>query len=512
MILLKRKAMKKLIFTFILALLLAGGSAMRAQDRPDEYLGLPGDNLNLYAVMKLFQESETLEGFERQLNDENSRINNLDLNGDNMVDYITVSDFVDGNVHTIVLRTALSRHESQDIAVFTVEQIGNGQVRIQLIGDEALYGRNYIIEPNYASTPNPGYLGNGANVTVVTTSYYDIAAWPVVRFIFHPAYVVWHSAWYWGYYPFYWNPWRPWYWHCYYGYHYHWYPHYYNYYHHSHSCYYAHYHNHYYNSIRTYSPVVTAGIQEGRYRSTYARPESRREGEAIYARTNTGQTTRTQANTSTFTGDRRTTAQPAQRTRTTTTGIGTERRSTDVTAYRTPVSSTGQNNTTARSRVTTTATDRSVTTRPATQRVNTTQQSTATLGNRMAESPSVTQRATTTRQSTPVTVNRSTSGHTVTQHVTATRNSSSSVLQRSSSNPSSTVQRTSPARSQGSSNHGTVSRSSSDRNSSHVSRSTPSRSQGSSNHGTVSRSSNNRSSSHASPSSSSPGRNSATRR
>ena len=96
--------MKKLIITSILALLIAGGSAMRAQNRPDEYLGLPGDNLNLYAVMKLFQESETLEGFERNLNDENSRINNLDLNGDNMVDYITVSDYVDGDVHTIVLQ------------------------------------------------------------------------------------------------------------------------------------------------------------------------------------------------------------------------------------------------------------------------------------------------------------------------------------------------------------------------------------------------------------------------
>ncbi|NSW95826.1 MAG: hypothetical protein HPY62_14045, partial [Bacteroidales bacterium] len=64
--------------------MVATGTAAVTQDWPEEYLGLPGDNLNLYAVMKLFQESETLEGFERSLNDENSRINNLDLNGDNM--------------------------------------------------------------------------------------------------------------------------------------------------------------------------------------------------------------------------------------------------------------------------------------------------------------------------------------------------------------------------------------------------------------------------------------------
>src|SRR5512136_775622 len=99
--------MKKLMLTSILAVLVALGTTVMAQDYPDEYLGLPGDNLNLYAVMKLFQESETLEGFERNLNDQNNRINNLDLNNDNYVDYIMVNDYVDGDVHTIVLRVAL---------------------------------------------------------------------------------------------------------------------------------------------------------------------------------------------------------------------------------------------------------------------------------------------------------------------------------------------------------------------------------------------------------------------
>lgn len=32
-------------------------------------LGLPGDNLNLYAVLEVFQKSPTLEGFEKSLND-----------------------------------------------------------------------------------------------------------------------------------------------------------------------------------------------------------------------------------------------------------------------------------------------------------------------------------------------------------------------------------------------------------------------------------------------------------
>jgi len=291
--------MKKLITTSIIAVLVSFVTTVFSQNYPEEYLGLPGDNLNLYAVMKLFRESKTLEDFERGLNDENSRINNLDLNGDNLIDYITVTDYVDGNVHTIVLRALLDRNESQDVAIFTVEKFRNGSVEIQLIGDEALYGRNYIIEPIYDETPNPGYMGNRAsatNVTLVRTTTYQVATWPVIRFIFTPNYVVWRSSWYWGYYPVSWRPWRPYYWHYYYGYHYNWY-----------HDYYVHYrfwsrprytnYNTYYISIRTQSPRVYSRIKEGSYRETYSRPEQRREGEILFTKMHPTQTRRTAENT-----------------------------------------------------------------------------------------------------------------------------------------------------------------------------------------------------------------------
>jgi hypothetical protein len=284
--------MKKLIITSILALLLTGVSTMKAQDYPEEYLGLPGDNLNLYAVMNLFQESETLEGFERDLNAENSRINNLDLNGDNLVDYIMVSDYVDGEVHNIVLRVALNQNENQDVAVFTVQKFSNGEVQIQLIGDEALYGKNYIVEPNYAETPNPGYTGRTSytsNVRVVTTTYYDIAYWPVIRYIYRPDYIIWHSAWYWGYWPAYWYSWSPYYWHYYYGYHYNWSDHYYAHYRHCDHYRYHGYNDFYYNNVRVHSPIVNININRGYYKSTYSRPEQRKDGEALYARENNGQ-------------------------------------------------------------------------------------------------------------------------------------------------------------------------------------------------------------------------------
>ena len=95
-IFIKLKEMKKLIITSVLAVLAAIMTTVSAQNYPKEYLGLPGDNLNLYAVMDLFRNSETLEEFERSLNDRDTRINNLDLNGDWRVDYLAVSDYRDG--------------------------------------------------------------------------------------------------------------------------------------------------------------------------------------------------------------------------------------------------------------------------------------------------------------------------------------------------------------------------------------------------------------------------------
>ena len=288
--------MKRIITALLLAIIAATGTAYGAQERQPEYLGLPGDNLNLYAVMNLFQESETLEQFERDLNSKDSRINNLDLNRDGLVDYITVTDYPDGQVHNIVLRVALDDRENQDVAVFTVERYDNGSVAIQLIGDEDLYGRNYIIEPiyddQYGETPNPGYTGRtqgSQRIEVVRTTYVEVAAWPLIRFIFTPGYITWRSAWYWGYWPAYWHAWRPYYWDYYYGFHSHWYPHYYSHFRLWHHPRVIHYHNHYYSHIRVHSPRVRNDISEGRYRSTYSRPELRERGRADYARLQSGE-------------------------------------------------------------------------------------------------------------------------------------------------------------------------------------------------------------------------------
>jgi hypothetical protein len=287
--------MKNFTLTIIILVLMGFGTTLLAQNSPKESLGLPGDNLNLYAVMKLFQESETLEAFEKNLNDQNSHINNLDLNGDNIVDYIRVIDNIDRDVHTIVLQVAINRTQNQDVAVFTVQQEADGKVYIQLIGDEALYGKNYIIEPYYTAadsgqTPNPGYMGNtqtidGREIVVTRTSMSEVASWPLIRFIFMPNYSRWRSSWYFDYYPSYWHPWHPYYWDYYYGYQYNWYNNYYSNYRRVEYNHYTRWNDFYYNDYRARSLNVQRNMEAGKYRTTYSHPDQRKDGIALYNKT-----------------------------------------------------------------------------------------------------------------------------------------------------------------------------------------------------------------------------------
>jgi hypothetical protein len=289
--------MKNLLFlTLFLAILLP--AKLHAQNNQDK-LDLPGDNLNLFAVLKLFQESETLEGFERKLNEENSEINNLDLNGDDKTDYIKVIVNTDGNVHTIVLQVDVNANEKQDVAVFTVQKDPDGKVQVQLIGDEELYGKNYIIEPNTddnvaaTETPNPGYAGNtvvvdGQSIPVQQTSTVVVASWPMVRYIYLPTYTTWRSPWYWNYYPSYWRPWRPLFWHAYWGYHSNYNSWYFGYYRRWPVYRYNRWNDFYFNQRRVHSVVVYNNRQNGIYRNTYLKPETRQQGIALYNKRNPG--------------------------------------------------------------------------------------------------------------------------------------------------------------------------------------------------------------------------------
>lgn len=282
--------MKKSIFLAAFTV----GSLMCApafsQSTPVDSLGLPGDNLNLYGVLNVFQQSPTLEDFEKKLNDPDTKLNNLDLNGDDKADYIKVTDHVEGTSHSIVLQVAVNEKETQDVAVIDVDKDKDGKVNVQIIGDEALYGKDYIVEPSDATaksggTPNPGYKGTTQNANNITNNYYsngssapastttviyEPASWGIVHYMYEPTYVVYASPWYWGYYPGWWAPWHPIYFHAYWNVWYH--RPYYGYYHRT-TFYHDPVYHSYYGPRRSVSVTVTERRSSGAYRATYSHPE-----------------------------------------------------------------------------------------------------------------------------------------------------------------------------------------------------------------------------------------------
>jgi uncharacterized membrane protein YgcG len=170
-------------------------------------LGLPGDNLDLYAVLDLFQKSKTIEDFEKSLNDEKNKINNLDLNGDKKVDFIKVETKKDGDAFTFILRDPISKTETQDVAVILVSKDKNKKISLQIVGDKDLYGKDYIVEPSSKGsggvTANPAYTGADpvtVNVPASTTTVI-VEQVPIVQYVYSPAYIPYYPPYYYGYYP-----------------------------------------------------------------------------------------------------------------------------------------------------------------------------------------------------------------------------------------------------------------------------------------------------------------------
>jgi hypothetical protein len=175
----------------------------------DGYYGLPGDDFSLEGALDLFKRSNSLEEFERELNSSDNYVNNLDLNNNGRIDYLRVVDHAEGDLHAIVIQALLGRGVSQDVAVIEVKRNRYGEAVVQIIGDEDLYGTAKIVEPYpYDDMVGTDYYDN----------YYDyyspkvfvnVWAWPSVRYIFAPRYVVWVSPYYYDYYPHWYRTWNP---------------------------------------------------------------------------------------------------------------------------------------------------------------------------------------------------------------------------------------------------------------------------------------------------------------
>lgn len=141
------------------------------------------ENLDLRMVATLFGQAKDLAEFEQMLNNPDSAFSNLDLNGDGDVDYLRVIETAEQERHLVVIQAVLAKDVYQDVAsIFVEKDVESNSVTVQVIGDEYIYGSNYIIEPVYIYRP----------------LIYD--------WFWGPSWVAWHSPYYWGFWPTWWHP------------------------------------------------------------------------------------------------------------------------------------------------------------------------------------------------------------------------------------------------------------------------------------------------------------------
>lgn len=151
------------------------------------------EGLDLKALTVLTKEIRSGQELERRLN-EKEGINNLDLNGDEKTDYISVTEF--GSVKNKIgysLVVEPIKDEKQEIATVTVEK-NQDRAEIQVIGNDQIYGENAIFN-DYTTIERD----------VSKSQYRSSSALPIVAsyFLFRP---LWASPWHYGYYPSFYSP------------------------------------------------------------------------------------------------------------------------------------------------------------------------------------------------------------------------------------------------------------------------------------------------------------------
>ena len=178
-----------LIAAFFLSFNIQAQSTNASVEEPDTAAFLPatqqGQNLDLAAVLDVFQNSKGLEDFEKELNKQDG-INNLDLNGDSIIDYIRVMEKEEGEYRVIVMQSIIGENEFQDVAYINIKRSSEKEIDVQVEGSSVVYGDNYYVAPR-------------------RTVHVHVHTWPVWSYMYVPHYRYYHSPYYWGYYPRYWH-------------------------------------------------------------------------------------------------------------------------------------------------------------------------------------------------------------------------------------------------------------------------------------------------------------------
>lgn len=155
--------------------------------------GLPGDNFSLYGALEMFKNAKNAEDFEKNLNIKNNDVNNLDLNGDSVVDYVRVVESASKNAHIFVLQVPVSKTEMQDVAVIELEKTGDKSAVVQIVGNDLLYGDSAIVEPSEGGKIEKASMMPNLFTEIDAGVEVNVYAWPIVPVVYAPAYEVYVS-------------------------------------------------------------------------------------------------------------------------------------------------------------------------------------------------------------------------------------------------------------------------------------------------------------------------------
>jgi len=136
------------------------------------------ENLDLQAAGALLEKANNAEEFEYLLNSQNG-INNLDMNGDGYVDYISVREFDDrdNDQRGFSLFSMFGPNEIQEIAniIFNRDRPDYPGARVLLVGNDQIYGDDYYYETNWQdrSVPIANWLFTDRSDVYRSPYYYN---------------------------------------------------------------------------------------------------------------------------------------------------------------------------------------------------------------------------------------------------------------------------------------------------------------------------------------------------
>jgi hypothetical protein len=110
------------------------------------------DGLDLKAVGELLKKADSAEELEKLLNSPAQGVNNLDLDADGKVDYISVTEYGNDKVKGFSLTTQPASGETQELATIEVEKVSDSEGEMQIRGNEQIYGSNHYYHSHFGFT------------------------------------------------------------------------------------------------------------------------------------------------------------------------------------------------------------------------------------------------------------------------------------------------------------------------------------------------------------------------